>query len=60
MVKGTISKITKNGNVKIFNENKGMSEDMYDSGTHLSQRPEEQIVLIESRTRKVLVEKLNV
>ena len=51
--KGTISKITDNGNVKMINvDRKYSSQD-----TFLCSRPEQQILLIESRTRKVLFEK---
>jgi hypothetical protein len=44
LVKGTITKITSSGNVKIDN-------------SYLSTNPEDQIALIESRTRTVLIEK---
>jgi hypothetical protein len=56
LIKGTITKITESGNVKIINsQEKYLNSKSYD--TFLSTRPEQQIILIESRTRKVLVEK---
>jgi uncharacterized Zn ribbon protein len=55
LVKGTITKITDVGNVKIKPDD---YEKAYKSSL-LSTNPERQIALIESRTRKVLTEKNN-
>ena len=52
LIKGAISKFTDGGNVKVKN-----LEGDYSHKTYISSRPEQQIALIESRTRKVLFEK---
>jgi len=52
-VKATILKFTDSGSVKMINFDKKYASQK----SFLSSRPEEQILLIESRTRKVLFEK---